>query len=377
MTRRITSVGMLHVACCISAACASAPQPERLPTPVRTEQVKPASIAGGVRYSAQIVPVDQVAVSFKTSGYVLDLLQVRDAAGRQRDLEEGDPVGAGAVLARVEERDYQAKVARAEAGVAQAKAAEEKAQFDLNRAEALFAVEALVKPDLDAARAAHRSAVAQSAAARADLDVAATALRDTTLRAPRQGVVLERKLDRGALASPGSVVFVIGAVDALKAVFGVPDAVVQQLRVGMTLNATADAVADRTFTGRVTTIAPAADRETHLFSVEVTIPNRDAMLRPGMIATIQLDDRAAERPVAATPAVPLTAIVKNSAKEGAYAVFVVDGGSNNLQARLRPVTPGAIAGDGIQIASGVSAGEQVIVSGASRLRDGERITVIP
>jgi multidrug efflux pump subunit AcrA (membrane-fusion protein) len=129
MTRRIKSVCMLHVAFCISAACASAPQPERLPTPVRTEQVKPASIDGGVRYSAQIVPVDQVAVSFKTSGYVLDLLQVRDAAGRQRDLEEGDPVGAGVVLARVEERDYQAKVARAEAGVAQAKAAEEKAQF--------------------------------------------------------------------------------------------------------------------------------------------------------------------------------------------------------------------------------------------------------
>ena len=74
---------------------------------------------------------------------------------------------------------------------------------------------------------------------------------------------------------------------------------------------------------------------------------------------------------------PLTAIVKDSAKEGAYAVFVVDGKESNLQAKLRTVTPGPIAGDGIQIASGVSAGEQVIVSGAARLRDGERITVIP
>ena len=71
------------------------------------------------------------------------------------------------------------------------------------------------------------------------------------------------------------------------------------------------------------------------------------------------------------------AIVKDNTKEGAYAVFVVDGESSNPQAKLRPVTPGAIAGDGIQIASGLSAGEQVIVSGAARLRDGERITVIP
>jgi multidrug efflux system membrane fusion protein len=344
---------------------------------VRTETVKPASIERGVRYSAQIVPVDQVAVSFKTSGYVMELLQVPDASGRMRDLEEGDVVNGGAILARVEERDYQSKVARAAAGIAQAKAGEDKALNDLTRAEALFKAEALIKPELDAARAAHQSALAQSAAARADLEVAATALRDTTLRAPRSGVVLERKLDRGALASPGTVVFTIGAVDSLKAVFGVPDAVVRQLKPGMTLSATADAVVDRRFSGRVTTIAPAADRDTRLFSVEVTIPNRDGALRPGMIATIQLDNQNVDLPKTDAPAVPLTAIVKDGAKAGSYAVFVVDGQESNLQARLRAVVPGPIAGDGIQIASGVTAGEQVIVSGAARLHDGERITVIP
>jgi RND family efflux transporter MFP subunit len=380
MTRQTKTVGCglwAFGVAALTAACASAPQAERVPTPVRTEQVKPATLERGVRYSAQIIPVEQVAVSFKTSGYVMDLLQVRDSSGRMRDLEEGDAVNAGAVLARVEERDYQSKVARAEAGIAQAKAGEDKALNDLTRAEALFKADALIKPDLDAARASHQSAVAQSAAARADLEVAATALRDTTLKAPRGGVVLERKLDRGALASPGTVVFTIGAVDSLKAVFGVPDAVVHQLRAGMSLTASADAVVDRTFTGRVTMIAPAADRDTHLFSVEVTIPNRDGALRPGMIATIQLDNQNVDLPKTSAPAVPLTAIVKDSAKQGSYAVFVVEGKESNLQAKLRPVTPGAIAGDGIQIASGVRAGEQVIVSGAARLRDGEHITVIP
>src|SRR5262245_6899015 len=378
MTRRIET--LLVVVCpliALTAGCASAPQAAEPATPVRAERVKPAIAERGVRYSAQIVPVEQVSLSFKTSGYVLELLQVKDEAGRPRDLEKGDAVDAGVLLARVEERDYISKVARAEAGVAQAKAAEEKSVQDLNRAEALFAADALVRPDLDAARAANRSAAAQTAAARADLEVASSALHDTTLRAPRRGVVLERHVDRGALASPGAVVFVLGAVDSLKAVFGVPDSVVKQLRTGMSLGATADAVAGRTFVGRVTTIATAAGRATHLFRVEVTIPNGDGTLRPGMIATIQLDESRDAAPTGATPAVPLTAIVKDSTKEGAYAVFVVDGPSAKLQARLRSITPGAIAGDGIQIASGISAGEQVIVSGASRLRDGERITVIP
>jgi RND family efflux transporter MFP subunit len=378
MTRRIEALLATVVVSpfiVLSAGCASTTQAEQAATPVRAERVKAASTERGVRYSAQIIPVDQVSLSFKTSGYVLELMQVKDAAGRSRDLEQGDAVVAGALLARVEERDYRSKVSRAEAAVAQAAAQEEKASQDLGRAETLFAAEALPKPDLDAARAAHRSAVAGIAGARADLDVAKSSLDDTSLRAPRRGVVLERHIDRGALASPGAVVFVLGAVDSLKAVFGVPDAVVRQMRLGMPLTATADAVADRTFTGRVTTIAPAADRETHLFSVEVTIANNDGVLRPGMIATIQLDDR--EATPAATPAVPLTAIVKDTTRDGSYAVFVVQGEASNLQAKLRPITPGAIAGDGIQIVSGLSAGDQVIVSGAARLRDGERITVIP
>jgi len=376
MTRRIEALLATVVVCpVIAAGCARAPQAEQTATPVRAERVKPMSAERGVRYSAQIIPVDQVSLSFKTSGYVLDLLQVRDEAGRSRDLEKGDAVTAGALLARVEERDYRSKVSRAEASVAQAGAQEEKASQDLGRAETLFAADALPKPDLDAARAAHRSAVAATAAARADLEVAKSSLEDTSLRAPRRGVVLERRIDRGALASPGTVVFVLGAVDSLKAVFGVPDGVVREMRLGMPLTATADAVVDRTFTGRVTTIAPAADRDTHLFSVEVTIPNTDGMLRPGMIATIQLDDRHEAAPAARTPSVPLTAIVKDTTKDGAYAVFIVD--SQSSQAKLRAITPGPIAGDGIQIASGLNAGEQVIVSGAARLRDGERITVIP
>jgi RND family efflux transporter MFP subunit len=372
-TRTVFSTLALASVLGFAAGCTATPKAETAATPVRAERVKAATAERGVRYSAQIIPVEQVSVAFKTSGYVLDLLQVRDSSGRMRDLEEGDAVSAGAILAHVEERDYQSKVARAEAGIAQAKAGEEKALHDLNRAEALFKADALTKPDLDAARAAHQSALAQSAAARADLEVAATALRDTTLRSPRSGVVLERKLDRGALASPGTVVFTIGAVDSLKAVFGVPDAVVHQLRAGMSLTASADAVVDRTFTGRVTMIAPAADSDTHLFGVEVTIPNRDGALRPGMIATIQLENQNVDLPKTSAPAVPLTAIVKHSANQGSYAVFVVDG----QQAKLRPVTTGPIAGDGIQIANGIREGEQVIVSGAARLRDGERITVIP
>src|SRR5262245_10006959 len=152
MTRRFEAFCILNSAFCIallSAGCASTTQAEQAATPVRAERVRPASAERGVRYSAQIVPVDQVSLSFKTSGYVLELMQVKDVADRLHDVEKGDAVTAGALLARVEERDYRSRVSRAEAAVAQAAAQEEKASQDLARAETLFAAEALPKPDLD------------------------------------------------------------------------------------------------------------------------------------------------------------------------------------------------------------------------------------
>src|SRR5215813_2291394 len=121
MTRRFEALLATVVVCpMIAAGCATAPQAEQTATPVRAERVKPTNAERGVRYSAQFVPVDQVSVSFKTSGYVLELLQVKDVSGRSRDLDKGDAVSAGALLARVEERDYRSKVSRAEASVAQA-----------------------------------------------------------------------------------------------------------------------------------------------------------------------------------------------------------------------------------------------------------------
>ena len=145
MTRRIEALLATVVVSpfiVLGAGCASTTQAEQAATPVRAERVKAASAERGVRYSAQIIPVEQVSLSFKTSGYVLELMQVKDLAGRSRDLEKGDAVTAGALLARVEERDYRSKVSRAEAAVAQAAAQEEKASQDLARAETLLAAEA-------------------------------------------------------------------------------------------------------------------------------------------------------------------------------------------------------------------------------------------
>src|SRR5262249_21335525 len=122
---------------------------------------------GGRRYSASIVPYRQVSLAFRSGGYVDWLLQVRGADGRMRNIGAGDVVKQGAVLARGRQKDYDLRLAQrpgqvdeaqkpepaARAQLAAAQAAAAKASQDFERANTLFGVQSITKPEFDPARA--------------------------------------------------------------------------------------------------------------------------------------------------------------------------------------------------------------------------------
>jgi multidrug efflux system membrane fusion protein len=133
------------------------------------------------------------------------------------------------------------------------------------------------------------------------------------------------------------------------------------------------------FAGRVTAVAPAADPQSRVFDVEVTIPNRDGRLRPGMIGTVVLGSARIDRAASGQPriSVPLTAIVRAGEDEKEYALLVVERQGDGEIARLRRVGLGDVIGNGVTVTSGLILGERVIVSGAQLLADGEAVRVIP
>ena len=359
----------------LTAGCGAAAAPEKPARPVRVAGVGALAEAAGSRYSATIVPATQVALSFRASGYIDGILQARDADGRPRDLQGGDLVEAGAVLARVREHDYQEQTARAAAQAREAEAAAAKARFDVDRAERLFAAESLTRPELDAAQTAADAAIARVESARASVALARISLGDTALRSPFAGLVIERQVERGALVAPGSVGFVLADVRSVKAQFGVPDADIAKLHVGAPLVVTSDAIQGHEFAGSVTALSPAADPQTRVFTVEVTIANPDRRLKPGMIATVAMNQPAGGDRRDARASVPLAAVVSGGAD--GYAVFVVKANGGRATVRRRAVVLGDVAGNSIEVRSGVAPGEQVVVAGATLVKDGESVRVIP
>jgi membrane fusion protein, multidrug efflux system len=373
MTRMMTTL----VAACLAAGCTASATPEKPARPVRVASIEPPAPAGAARYSAQIVAATEVALAFRSSGYVETLRQGVDPDGRPRDIQAGDMVPANVTLARVRDVDYRARVAQAEAQAHEAVASLQKAGFDRDRAETLFAAESLTRPELDSARLAMASSEARVQASRAELDLARIALDDAALKSPFAGLVIERKVEQGSLVSAGLVGFVVADVRTVKAVFGVPDAVAAAVRVGAPLTVTSDSLHGRAFAGRVTGVAPSADPQTRVFNIEVTVANPDRALKPGMIATVEVEPAGGRTPRPASgAAVPLAAVVRAADDDG-FAVFVVESDSGHSVARERAVTLGEVAGNAIAVPAGVAAGEQVIVSGAALIKDGDIVRVIP
>src|SRR5437773_12169608 len=178
------------------AACQSK-QVQKPPVPVKVATVELHAANSGARYSATINPRTQVELAFKVDGYVEALQKVRGVNGQIRDLQEGDAVVAGAVLARVRQSDYRVKVKEAvsqasearsaidsskaqyqealstietsKAQLADAEAAYERAKLDFDRAQNLFASQSLTKANYDAAKAQLEQATAKVAAARSQV----------------------------------------------------------------------------------------------------------------------------------------------------------------------------------------------------------------
>lgn len=373
----MTTVCGVVLAAGLAAGCSKVQGEEvKAPQPVRAAPVAAAPVPAGVRYSATIEPYEQVALAFKTGGYVNQVLMRRGADGRLRTAQPGDTVTRGTVLARIRETDYRERVSQGRSRLAESEASHTKARLDLERALALYAADSLIKPDLDAAQAAFDGAAARVRSATADLELAESALRDCLLIAPSSGVVLERTAEMGSLASPGAASFVIGDVQSVKARFGIPDSAIQSIRLGDPIDVTVEAIGAQTFTGRLTAIAPVADVQSRVFDVEVTLPNRAGALRPGMIGTVAIGETAAAATAPRPLTVPLTAIVRSRDLGGQFAVFVVERRNGRETARARKVQLGEVIGNGIAVREGLVDGDTVIVSGATLLVDGMEVKVI-
>jgi multidrug efflux system membrane fusion protein len=327
---------------------------------VRAQVVEDSREAGGVRYSAEIRPDVQIDLAFKVGGYIDQILQVRGADGRTRNVQEGDYVRRGTMLAHVRDSEYRDRVAEAQASLTQARS-------EFERAASLYENHTISKADYDAA-------YARSTSAKARYDQAMLSLEDASLESPMDGWVMRRAIEVGTLVSPGAPGFVVADTRAVKVVFGVPDVAVNALTIGDAQEMTCEAAPGETFRGKITRISPSADPSSRVFEVECTIPNPENTLKAGMIAALEARTRDAR---AAAALVPLSSVVRPKDDPAGYAVFVVEDHEGKAVARERTVKLGELNGNSVAVTEGLRGGEKVIVMGATLVQDQQEVRILP
>ena len=259
----------------------------------------------------------------------------------------GDEIGAGDILAVLDDRELRAHAAQARAALAAAEADSQGAAADLRRGQMLFAEQAMTPQDLDALQARSKAALAHVAQARDGIAAAEVMLAETILSAPFDGVVAARRIDPGDMATPGQPVVVIHDPRNLRLEARVSERCAGRLTPGTEVSARIDAP-PRDLLARIEEIAPAADSESRTFLVKASLP-ADEALRSGTFGRLRI-------PCGKHGALLVPATAVGRAGQLETVTVVADGA-----ARLRHVRTGRTLGDRVEVLTGLAAGERVLV----------------
>ena len=327
---------------------------------------------------AQQVP--QVTVVVPGSGLVADEVRVTGTIAARREMpvgvqgeggmvtavlvDAGDYVRAGQVLARVDRSVQVQQVNQLAASVQQARADMALAQSELDRAKALVEKGFVSKADIDRRTATRDSAAAQVRVVSAQLDEARARLARLDLRAPGDGLVLQRAVENGQIVGPGGEpLFRIAQNGAMEMRAEVAEQDITRLKVGLPAQVQLVGGAKQ-FGGQIWLLEPMIDPQSRQGRARIALA-ADPELRVGAFGNARIRAGTAQRPV-----LPQSAVQVDN--KGSF-VYVVGAGD---KVERRDIVTGGVSDRGIAVASGLTGSERVVLSAGAFLNPGEKIAPV-
>jgi RND family efflux transporter MFP subunit len=394
--RYLLAVCLLAAALFTSAACKSGyPVSARNAAATEPRAVKTALVAElpmeqAVTVTGTLAAEDQAALSAKVPGRVKTIT-----------VDLGSVVRKGQMIAQLEQQDYQLRLEQAEAAltqararvglspqgenekidieatgtVLQARALLDEAKLKLDRANALLKQGVISRAQLDESEAGHKVALSRYQDAieeirnrqalvvqrRSELEIARQQLTGTSIYAPFDGVVQEKRTSIGEYLAAGTPIVNIVRVDPLRLRAEVPEREAHNVRQGQEVRVTVEG-GTNVYMGRIVRLSPTITAQNRILVVEAEVRN-NGQLRPGSFA--RADIVANEKSLAA--AVPTNAIVSFA---GIDKVITIQDG----KAVEKPITLGRRSGEWTEILSGINIGDTVIVN-PGNLQSGQPVTV--
>ena len=324
------------------------------------------------------VGVENIAIAEQTMLRVGPLLSGSLQPAREADVrseitgtvvqslaDNGQAVQKGQLLARIDDTAIRDQWLSARSLVTSATNAANVTRRDEERAKRLAEAGAVAERELDGARQARIAAEAQLEDARARLSLAQRQLDNTQVRAPFAGLVSERAASAGDVVQPGSEMFTIVDPSSMRLEASVPADALAALRAGDPVEFKVNAYPDRTFTGRVERINPAADPATRQVRIYVAIPNVGGRLVAGLFAEGRVATESRSAVVAPRNAIDVRGLRPT-------AVRLKNGRAERVEVELGLEDD---ATERVEIRHGLSAGDTLLVGAAIGVTPGSQVRV--
>jgi RND family efflux transporter MFP subunit len=338
----------------IALGCGEEPPP---PAPV-AQPVKILTVSGGsggasLEFPGVISPSQNAEPAFEVPGKIIEF-----------PVDEAQVLEEGAVIARLDPRDFQAEVDKARANL-------NKTATDLKRFKILY--EKGVNPKTDVERAEQFYEITE-----ANLRTAEKALEDTVLRAPFSGTVAKKLVDDFQNVQAKQPIVILQDESTLEIDVNVPESDFARMTPGLTIEERnrrariqvfVSSIPGRSFPARIKEFSTAADPVTRTFKATFAFDRPDDVtVRPGMTAKVTLTPSEGQ---AATGAVSIPARAVLTDDTGEAFVWVVD--PETMKVKRTSVVAGDLSGENIAIQSGLAGGTQIAISGVHQLRDGMQV----
>lgn len=286
-------------------------------------------------YTSTVQPFVKNNIAPQTGGRITEI-----------NVETGDYVTAGQVLAEMDD-----------VNLLQARLKMVNDSTEFSRLSGLYEAGGLSKSDLDAMELSYN-------VSRSSYE---NLLENTILTSPVDGVISARNYDRGDMFSLGQPIYTVEQIVPVKLLVGISETDYTKVHRGDKVEVTADAFPGRTFDGEINRIYPTIDPATHTFTVEIIVPNRDRVLRPGMFARVKVLF-AVNRSVV----VPDAAIVKQTGS-GERFIYVLNPADSTVT--YQNVDLGVRMDTEYEVLSGLKDGDMIVTEGQIRLKSGIKVSV--
>lgn len=308
--------------------------------PVEVMDVSRGTISAYYSNTATLEAVEEANIVSKVRGIIQEI-----------NVEEGDDVRSGQVIAKIEDDQYRIEAERAKATL-------DRMYNDFQRNKELFDKQLISAEVYENSRFEYE---AQKSA----YELAQLNYQHTSIKSPISGVISERMVKKGNMIGIDQQVFRVTDFDPIQAILYVPEHERSKIRKGQRAELLADAIPGKLFTGQVERISPTIDPTTGTFKVTVYMDQNQENLRPGMFGRVKIVYDTREN----TKMIPKAAIIS---EDETQSVFVI---KDSLAFR-KNIRTGYINGTNIEVIDGLEDGEIVVTTGQGSLTDSTKVNIV-